>query len=168
MSILSKKVYDYAKNKFGQKVGSGECFDLADFALKSIDAKTAKDYGKITGNADYVWGELIDFRKAVPGDVIQFRDYKLTITVNEDGYSPYKSRYTITRPHHTAIISRVKGGSAILVLEQNIGDGPQRRTVQENELYFGSPAPIQKGKEKTIITVSGIAKFYRPQKIDAI
>lgn len=167
MSTLSKKVYEYANNKLGQKVGSGECFDLADFALRSIDAKTAKDYGKITDNADYVWGELINFMKAVSGDIIQFRNYKATITVNEDGYTPYKSQYTFTRPHHTAVVSRIKGNGVILVLEQNIGDGPQRRTVQENELYFGSPAPTQKGKEKTIITVSGIAKFYRPQKADA-
>jgi len=167
MSTLSKKVYDYAKNKFGQKVYRGECFDLADFALKSIDAKTAKDYGKITDNTDYVWGELINFMRAVPGDIIQFRNYKATITVNEDGYTPYKSQFTVKRPHHTAIVSRVKGVGIILVLEQNVGDGPQRRTVQENELYFGPPPPTQKGKEKTVITVSGIIKFYRPQKTDA-
>ena len=164
MSILSRKVYEYANKKRGQKVGSGECFDLADFALKSINAKSAEDFGKITGNADYVWGKLINFRTAIPGDIIQFRNYKVTITIKEEGYFPYKSRFTIDRPHHTAIVSKVNGRDGILVLEQNIGEGSQRRTVQENTLYFGSPTPVQKGKEKTIITVSGIAKFYRPQQ----
>ena len=74
MSTLSRKVYEYANKKRGHKVGSGECFDLADFALKSIKAKPAEDFGKITGNADYVWGKLINFRTAVPGDIIQFRN----------------------------------------------------------------------------------------------
>ena len=165
MSILSRKVYEYANKKRGQKVGSGECFDLADFALKSINAKSAEDFGKVTGTADYVWGDLINFRTAVPGDIIQFRNYKLTVTVKEEGYSPYKSQFTVTRPHHTAIVSKVKGKDGILVLEQNIGEGAKKLTVQENTLYFGSPAPIQKGKEKTIFTVSGIAKFYRPQAV---
>ena len=56
MSILSRKVYEYANKKHGKKAGSGECFDLSGFALKSIKAKSAEDFGKITGNADYEWG----------------------------------------------------------------------------------------------------------------
>ena len=123
-------------------MGSGECFDLADYALKSIHAKSAEDFGKITVHADYIWGKLINFRTAVPGDIIQFRNYKLTVIVKEEGYSPYKSQFIVTRPHHTAIVSKVKGKDGVLVLEQNIGEGSQRRTVQENTLYFGSPTPV--------------------------
>lgn len=168
MSALSKEVYQYVSNNLGKNVGSGECFDLADLALKSINAKRAKDYGKITGNADYVWGEIIDFRKAVPGDIIQFRNYKMKIVIKEEGWTPYKKRNTYGRSHHTAVVSRNKGNGAILVLEQNFGDTLEERKVRERErereLYFGSPSPTQKGEEKTIITVSGVAKFYRPQK----
>lgn len=41
----------------GTKVGSGECFDLADQALKDAGAKSAGDYGPVTPESDYRWGK---------------------------------------------------------------------------------------------------------------
>lgn len=159
---LSNKVHNFAILNFGQKVGSGECFDLADSALKKLGAKTAKDYGKITATADYIWGQLINYQKAVRGDIIQFNGYGFEVTITEKDYSPYKQRYSESRPHHTAIVSNIKSNGEIIVLEQNVD--PDGRKVQKHSLYFGSPAPIRKGKETINIRVFGTAKFYRPQK----
>ncbi len=160
MSVLSRKVFEYAVFRFGRIVGSGECFDLADYALKNLNAKTAKDYGKITPFAHYVWGKLINYQQAIPGDIIQFSNYKMTTTITEDGYTPYKSQGTVERGHHTAVVHKVKSNGEMIVLEQNVN---KSRKVQKNSLFFGSSTTYKNGKEKIIVKVTGTFKFYRAQ-----
>jgi len=41
-------------------VGRGECYDLADHALKHAGAKSAPDYGKINHDGDYRWGKAVN------------------------------------------------------------------------------------------------------------
>ena len=78
---LGQKIVTFARGKFGQKVGPrGECFDLADAALGAAAAKSAKDFGTVTESADYVWGDEVDPKDAAPGDILQFRDYVVTVT----------------------------------------------------------------------------------------
>ena len=158
LRFISRKVYEYAAFRFGQQVGSGECYDLANFALKNANAKRAKDYGEITATADYVWGKFIDYQKAIPGDIIQFSNYKLEMNIEEEGYEPRKGKWT--RAHHTAVVYKVKSNGEIIVLEQNVNGS---RKVQKNSLFFGSPAPYKKGKEKITVKVSGTYKFYRAE-----
>jgi len=158
MSALSRKILEYAAFRFGQQVGTGECFDLADFALKNSKAKTAKNYGKITASADYVWGKLVNYKQAIPGDIIQFRNYKMMTTIIEDGYTP--GHGVTNRPHHTAIVHEVKSNGEIIVLEQNVNNS---RKVQKNSLFFGSSVSYKKGKQKITVKVTGTYKFYRAQ-----
>lgn len=153
---LSQRVFNYANSRLGHRVGSGECFDLADFALKAVGARTASDYGTITSNADYVWGRLINQQVAVSGDIIQFRNYRMTITTvtrttQRDGSWTETQTQTQTRPHHTAIVASIGQNGAIDVLEQNVGDGPNRRKVQRNTLYFGSPAPTTNSTTRGVL-----------------
>ena len=48
---LNDQVKNGAYNKMGQQVGDGECFALADQALKSAGAKSAADFGAVTADA---------------------------------------------------------------------------------------------------------------------
>ena len=46
LAPLGDQVVAFARGKIGQCVGNGECFDLADQALRSAGAKSAADFGK--------------------------------------------------------------------------------------------------------------------------
>src|SRR5208282_4512701 len=70
---LGAKVVAFACAHLHKKVGDGECFALADKELRRAGAKSVSDYGKITDDADYVWGDPVDLQDVAPGDVIQFR-----------------------------------------------------------------------------------------------
>jgi hypothetical protein len=149
-------VVTFARGKLGERVGRGECFDLADRALRNAGAKSAADFGSVADDADYVWGRPVSLSDVRPGDIIQFRDYRYDRTVET---STREDTDFQERPHHTAIVERVDGGGALTVLEQNAPDGsPGRRT----QLFF-SDANSTSGGKKTTIKVQGTLKFYRPQ-----
>jgi hypothetical protein len=168
------KIKTYATTRSSQSVGSGECFDLADQALKDAGAKSAADYGKVTPTADYKWGRKINATDAKPGDVVQYKDYKVeikvtTVTTNADGSSETSfTTETQTRPHHTAVVSTKGGDGAMTVLEQNV-DGD--RTVKERPLPAASSKKVDASKSGTStvtvtteVKVTGEAKVYRPEK----
>ena len=129
---IQHKVVTFAKKKIGQKVGGGECYDLANEALTNAGGKTASDYGKITLTSNYVWGDLVSTFAAQPGDILQFLNYKFKIitttvvkvthgkeTVVEYGGSSTK---TLSRPHHTAVVTKA-GTKKLEILEQNVVRG---------------------------------------------
>jgi len=184
---LGQQVQTYAVNRVGQQVGSGECFDLADRALRAAGARSAADYGEVTADADYRWGDSVQLADLQPGDVLQFRDYEVTITVvvtsrktfrdgsTED--SEEESTETYSRPHHTAIVSSRLGGGRLRVLEQNApprgGTTPQR-VVRSNEIHTAGSTSTQstvrqesdgvvRQETTTTITVTGTIWAYRPQ-----
>jgi hypothetical protein len=126
---LGEKIVAFCEQHKGEMVGNGECATLAGQALKAAGAKSRGPDAPDKG--DYVWGELVltlehdttgakvsGKRDAVrPGDVIQFRDAKFA------GKKPGgKGTYTMTFPHHTAVVRAVEaGGSAIHIYQQNVG-----------------------------------------------
>ena len=153
---LGEKVVNFARRRVGERVGSGECFDLADQALRSNGGKSAADFGSVAKDADYVWGTSASPSDARPGDIIQFRDYRYDRTIET---STREDTDFQERPHHTAIVERVDGAGAITVLEQNAPDGsPGKRT----QLFFSDVSTTSGGK-KTTIKVQGSFRFYRPQ-----
>ena len=116
----------WASGKAGQSVGAGECWDLANSALLKAGAGTSSDFGPTGDDADYIWGdEVSDLKDALPGDILQYRDYSQTTTttttaVFKDASEQWdESTAEIGRPHHTAIISKNSGNGALTVLEQN-------------------------------------------------
>jgi len=129
---IQKKVVEFATKKIGSKVGTGECFDLADEALKDAGAKTASDFGTVTPTADYVWGDLVATAMAQPGDILQFSSYVSTVTTSKavkvthgkDMVIEYSSTSSkeMKRPHHTAIVTK-GGAKQIEILEQNVERG---------------------------------------------
>jgi len=78
MADLGPTVLNWANGQIGRQVGAGECWDLADRALKSAGAKSSADYGLTGPDDDYIWGNPVQFKDALPGDILQFRDYVMT------------------------------------------------------------------------------------------
>jgi CHAP domain len=154
-SSLGDRVVSFARDKIGQGVGSGECFDLADQALRNAGAKSAADFGTVTRNADYMWGSSVSLAEARPGDVIQFRNYRYDRTVETASGTDTDFQ---ERPHHTAIVERVDGAGAITVLEQNV---PEGSAGQRAQLFFSNVSPS--AGVRTTTRVKGRFWFYRPQ-----
>lgn len=164
--VDAQKILNYASSNAGKRVGIGQCFDLADKALRGAGAKSAADFGKITKDGDYVWGTPVELANVKPGDIIQFRDYAYDISstkVSDDG-----TKQTIDgggqvrgSPNHTAIVKSVGSNGVITVWEQNIPPG--KGSVQTFDLY-GQSTTIDRGDGVTdTVTVEGAIKFYRPQ-----
>ncbi|MGA7979570.1 MAG: hypothetical protein WCA32_04990 [Chromatiaceae bacterium] len=153
---LGDQVVSYASSRLGQRVGNGECFDLADRALRAAGARSAADYGPVTADADYRWGTPVTVGDAARGDIIQFRDYAFEKrTDRPDGWQEESQE----RPHHTAIVLSNDGNGAITVLEQN---APEGSAVHRIQLYFES-GQTQEGDTSITVTVSGQFWIYRPE-----
>jgi hypothetical protein len=167
---LGAKVVAFARAHLDKKVGDGECFALADKALRHAGAKSASDYGEITDDADYAWGDPIALEDVAPGDILQFRDFDVDTkktTIKElpgGGERTTSSERIATRGHHTAIVEQNLGNGKIVVLEQHVK--PLGAVVQRHTIPISSPSVI-KHKEKLIyttiaVTVSGTITAYRP------
>lgn len=187
MSDINQQVIFYAKSNSGKKVKHGECWDLAQEALKSAGAKTSDEYGKITATADYVWGTPVTLGSVRPGDIIQFKNYEVEIEykLSKPDGSAYTGSVTLGAPHHTAIVEHVGASGEIMVWEQNTPEIPAdlmklvklamadkvpskvSKKVHQNLMYFSDRSMVKASEGKTNleakITVSGQFKFYRPQ-----
>ena len=158
---IAQQVMNFINQKMGMRHGNGECFTLADDALKKAGAKSAADFGTVTEDADYVWGTAVKLGDVKPGDLIQFRNYQYVRTIkttNADGSWSEKDEKE-GRPHHTAIVEQVNGDGSIVVLEQNARKGDP---VARNTLFFKS-GTTENDNTKTTVKVAGTFRFYRPQ-----
>lgn len=108
--VVNSKVIDFCTKSMGKKIDSGECWDLAKFALDYANAKWEApfDYGNVVSPNDDV---------IVPGDIIQFEKVKLSNGT--------------TYPHHTAIVYKVLGQKKYLIVHQNFN---KVRKVSTREL----------------------------------
>lgn len=158
---MADRIVGYARRRMSNRVGDGECFALVHRALRSAGAKSARDYGDVTPDADYVWGRAINRSELRRGDIIQFRNYELeveTTTSLSDG-DEIQTR-TASRPHHTAIVERVGSGGAVTVLEQNIPPGTGG--VARATLFFAN-GTTEDGNVTRRVQVRGSFWFYRPE-----
>jgi hypothetical protein len=104
---LNKRIVDFAQSKLHQKVGMGECWDLAAEALEAAGAKW---------NHEYKFGRLIDISKECiyVGDIIQFEKVKID-------YKENNTHYRESLPHHTAIVYEIEEQDEFTLIEQNTG-----------------------------------------------
>lgn len=157
---IAERIVSFARRQRGERVGDGQCFSFAERALRQAEAKSARDYGTITPDADYVWGTSVTLADLQPGDVIQFRNYSYERHIVIE-----RSDETVTRedaqdrPHHTAIVQSVDGNGAVTVWEQNAPDGSP---VGRSQLFFTSGTTTS-GNQTTTIRVHGTFWFYRPE-----
>lgn len=158
---MAEQILSLPRRRRGERVGDGECFTLADRALRGAGARSAGDYGSVTPDADYVWGTSIAASQLRPGDIIQFRDYRYdreVVTETSDGATDTVQDFQ-EREHHTAIVESVGANGAVTVLEQNSPDGAP---VTRNQLFL-SGGTTTSGRTRTTITVRGQVWCYRPQ-----
>jgi CHAP domain-containing protein len=155
--VSGEQIAGLARQKLGSRVPPrGECFDLADWALRTAGAKSAADYGSVEREADYVWGSQVSLAEVRIGDIIQFRDYRCDRSIDSETGTDTDFQ---ERPHHTAIVEKVEGQGVITVLEQNAPEGsPVRRS-----LLFFADSTTKSGGRTTTIKVQGQFWFYRPQ-----
>jgi hypothetical protein len=114
---LNWSVLRFAIEHRDMQVGNGECWTLADEALKAAGASHPDTY---------VWGRALGSGEPViHGDIVQFTSVRL-----ENG----QSWMTIGTPAHTAIIERVNGPGEYVLIHQNFGG----RTVKETPVDLGT------------------------------
>jgi hypothetical protein len=163
---LAQKVHAYASGRFGQQVGRGDCYDLADHALKHAGAKSAPNFGKITKNANYIWGKEIKLIDARSGDILQLRKHKIKIITVKKTKKSYKkggwdeeektSERDYKRGHHTAIVAENKGNGVFIIFEQHVrppGESVVSKKVQRNTIYV---TEIKNGPKKTVQMQGGV------------
>lgn len=164
---LGQQILHFARSNIGRKVGDGECFALADRALRGAGAATAEDFCRIGRDTDYVWSsQEVNFNDAQPGDILQFRNFGVRRDIQRpDGSSAWQNE---SRPHHTAVVAstRTDGNIVFLtILEQNVamgGTGNQpKKSVRQNEIPTSS-GQLQSGRDKITYTVTGDLWIYRP------
>lgn len=186
---LNQKVVIWTMGQVGKLIqlapgSKGECWDLAEAALKQAGAKTSSDLGPMGDDVDYVWGTpLADLKSVIPGDILQYRDYVMvtattTKTKFKDAETSEEDEQKSEHDHHTSIVSANLGDGNLNVLEQNyLG---QHEKTKENSLRWKSaPAaksttqewvehPVKHSKElatvetTVVVTVTGTIKAYRP------
>jgi hypothetical protein len=117
--IVRARVRSFAESKVGQRVGAGECSDLAEAALAYARAKPGRNY---------VWGSgPVALHYALPGHIVQFRRTRFT---SPDG------RSWGTSSQHTAIIAAVHGNGRVTLIEQNVNGA---RTVMKQDYDLSWP-----------------------------
>ncbi|HEV2327864.1 MAG TPA: hypothetical protein VGY56_03640 [Verrucomicrobiae bacterium] len=163
-SPIGPRVLQYAQQRIGQKVGDGECFALADEALRNAGAASAADFGRVTPTADYKWSsQQVGPADARPGDVIQFRNSHITVkTEHADGSW---EENTEERPHHTAVVVSNNGSGNLTVLEQNVTiggtPGQAQKSVRQNQIS-ATAGTRTVGTNKVTVTITGTMVVYRP------
>lgn len=132
--LINQEILTFVKSKMKKKVGTGECWDLAKFALDEVDAKW---------DGELVYGRKLDKGECIyPGDIIQFEKIKIK-------YKEGNQTFTETMPHHTAVIFETNGQDEVILAHQNTG-------------YTGKKVGTSKLRFSTII--SGKYYIYRPER----
>ena len=103
----NSQIVSYVESVIGKKVDRGECWDLANEALKLVNAKW---------DLQFKYGRLLDPEKDIiyPGDIIQFKNVKV-VTKSEDGHETK----TETMAQHTAIVYKVYEKGVFEIAHQN-------------------------------------------------
>lgn len=169
---LPTKIKNYIQKRVGKRAVAGsrrrggfDCYFLIHQTLKSLNAKTAADFGVITPSADYKWGKAVGLNSIKPGYILQFRDHRVNVLTEKLGEITWSmtSEVTQNRPHHSAIVVDVRKDGSVVVVEQNVR--PNRRRITQNviaRLADGEETRYLSNSVKVIITVTGIVKAYQP------
>lgn len=144
----NQRVLTWVRGNVGTMVGKGECWDLAELALKQAGALTSNDFGKVTKDADYVWGDKVEkLEDVLPGDILQFRNHVTTTITREkvvfrDGsWAEKTSTKAAKRPHHTAIVNSMPDTEGVVqTFDQHVM--PLGRVVQNLKLHIRNLGPI--------------------------
>lgn len=123
ISEIQREVVNFAADNIGKRIGRGECWDLADQALRAAGAEPPKGY---------TFGDRIPLNEIQPGDILQFTSARF----DEPGY------WTIMgMPNHTAVVHAV-GDTRAFILQQNF-DGKRYVTTYDLNLNNQTSGQIE-------------------------
>ena len=123
ISEIQREVVSFAADNIGKRIGRGECWDLADQALRAAGAEPPKGY---------TFGDRIPLNEIQPGDILQFTSARF----DEPGY------WTIMgMPNHTAVVHAV-GDTRAFILQQNF-DGKRYVTTYDLNLNNQTSGQIE-------------------------
>ncbi|MGZ0166266.1 MAG: CHAP domain-containing protein [Planctomycetales bacterium] len=123
ISEIQREVVNFAADNIGKTIGRGECWDLADQALRVAGAEPPKGYS---------FGDRIPLNEIQPGDILQFTSARF----DEPGY------WTIMgTPNHTAVVHAV-GDTRAFILQQNF-DGKRYVTTYDLNLNNQTSGQIE-------------------------
>lgn len=151
---INQKVVAWARGQLKKRVGRGQCWDLADHALRHAGAHSSTTRGP---NDDYVWGQEVPIIAVIPGDILQFRDHVVTTTTTiktvwANGSSTSgPDAVPASRPQHTAIVVAVAPG-VLTILEQHVK--PAGEVVQQHTLPI-RPGTTVTTEHKVLKTTTG-------------
>jgi hypothetical protein len=176
----NEKVYGWVRGRLGTRVGKGECWDLADGALREAGAHSSTTTGK---KDDYVWGRRVEVSAVMRGDILQFRNYTVKktvatkITYADGGTETRDETSSMTRGHHTAIVAANNGAKGLEIFEQNAPEGSpvtqgtlyikkgvlSTETTQRSVLRDDGKRVLATIVKTTTVQVTGWVRAYRPQ-----
>ncbi len=149
------------KSKFGI-----DCFGLVDRLLRDLGGKSAGDYGTLTKDADYDWGDGIMLDSIQPGDILQFRNHLVhssTLQLLDNGKWFETAESTARRPHHTAIVIAVAKNGSVTVVEQNVSPDPKKvRSSVIPKLDEGEDTRWIDNQHKIKLKVTGSVRAFHP------
>lgn len=130
----NQHIVDLVLTQEGEKIGRGECWDLAAQALNSAGAKW---------DGMYAYGKIVDWKKneVLPGDIVQMADVQVE---HKEGNRSRREFYG----KHTAVVIAVRGRGDFSLAHQNVE--PIGKKVGFSELRMND---VRSGK----------LTFYRPQ-----
>lgn len=133
LPVTNQRIVDFVRAHEGQKVGRGECWDLAAEALNAAGAKW---------NGAYDFGTLVDWKRndVLPGDIVQFANVEIEY---REGNAISREQYG----QHTAVVMVVNGRGDYVIAQQNmrpigkkVATGPLRMSnVRAGKLTFYRP-----------------------------
>ena len=117
---LNQQIVSFVSAHLKQKVGRGECWDLAAQPLNESGAIWDKEYR---------YGKVVDYRRdsIYPGDIIQFEGVEIKKVI---GNMTIMSNLE----HHTAVIYEVQGKGQYIIAHQNTSDFGRKVGLSELDL----------------------------------
>jgi|GEM_PF-5595675 len=126
---INQKVANFITGQLNKAVGDGGCWALAENALLAAGAMTSNDLTDKEefkkADAQYVFGTAIEAKNAAPGDLVQFKNYVMTRTVETKYDLPDGNSITLTstdevpKIHHSAVVmSMMDKDGRLVVVEQ--------------------------------------------------
>jgi hypothetical protein len=114
---IGEQIVSFSIGKMKKKVDRGECWDLANAALNSVNADWSPPLN---------FGDKVDSKKLQPGDILQFSNTSMKFPNGSMSF-----------PKHTAIVYKASGNQ-ITLLHQNFNNRRYVDTLTINLDYIKS------------------------------
>lgn len=153
----AQRLISFARDRLGRQEGDGQCWTLVNNGFSALDFHKP--------SSTYAWGrEVEQLSEARPGDVFQFTNFRVDVSVdNPDGggYDEFAERGT---PRHTAILVSIDGNGLATFLECNIGGS---FSVQQHAFHVRTADWTNDEGRRTRVVTRGSFTVYRPQMVEA-